>query len=55
MLCVFNHNLKSEKMRTSLAIQWFKNHASNARGIGSIPGWGTKILYAMWYSPKNKK
>ena len=28
-------------------------HASNA--AGSIPGWGTKILYAMQHSPKEKK
>ena len=24
-------------------------------GLGSIPGWGTKILQAVWYSQKKKK
>ena len=28
-------------------------HASNA--AGSMPGWGTKIPYAMQHSPKEKK
>ena len=27
---------------TSLAVQWLRLHASNARGKGSIPGRGTK-------------
>ena len=26
---------------------------SKARGVGSIPGWGAKILYASW--PKKQK
>ena len=25
-----------------------KNPPSNAGGVGSITGWGTKILYAVW-------
>ena len=28
----------------SLAIQWLGLHAFAAGGMGSIPGWGTKIL-----------
>ena len=31
-----------------------KTHASTARGEGSIPGWGTKILHATWCGPKKK-
>ena len=32
-----------------------RTHTFNARGLGSIPGRGTKILQAMWYSQKKKK
>ena len=31
---------------TFLAVQWLGFHASTAGGMGSIPGWGTKILRA---------
>ena len=27
-------------------IQWLRFHAFTAEGLGSIPGWGTKILQA---------
>ena len=36
---------------TSLAVQWLRLGASTAGGMGSIPGWGTKILHA----PQPKK
>ena len=32
-----------------------RTHTFNARGLGSIPGRGTKILQAMWYSQKKKR
>ena len=31
---------------TSLAVHWLRFCASNARGTGSIPGWGTKLPHA---------
>ena len=31
---------------TSLAVQWLRLYAPNAVGMGSIPGWETKILHA---------
>ena len=31
---------------SSLVVQWVKNLPSNARDMGSIPEWGTKILRA---------
>ena len=31
---------------TSLAVQWVRLHASNARCVGSIPGQGTKCPHA---------
>ena len=31
---------------TSLAVHWLRLHASTAGGMGSIPGWGTKIPHA---------
>ena len=33
----------------SLAVQWLGCHTSNARGLGSIPGRGTKIPQAAWW------
>ena len=36
---------------TSLAVQWLRFGASTAGGMGSIPGWGTKIPHA----PQPKK
>ena len=41
--------------RTSLAVQWLRLHASTAGGMGSIPGWGTKIPHATWYGAKKKR
>ena len=38
---------------TSLAVQWLRFRTSNAGGVGSIPGQGTKIPHAAW--PKEKK
>ena len=38
--------------------QWLRLHASTARDMGSIPGWGTKSPHAMWHSqikPNNNK
>ena len=32
-----------------------KNPPCNARDVGSIPGQGTKIPYAMWHGQKNTK
>ena len=40
---------------TFLAVQWLKLHTSNAGGTGSIPGWGTKISYAMQQGKKKKR
>jgi len=31
---------------TSLAVQWLRLHASNARGVSSLPGQGTKCPHA---------
>ena len=31
----------------------FKTSPSNARDMGSVPGWGAKISYALW--PKKEK
>ena len=37
----------------SLVVQWLGLYASTAEGMGSIPGWGTKIPHAA--GPKGKK
>ena len=44
--------LKYEHLGTSLVIQWFRLHASNAGGVGSIPGWGTNIPHAVEHGQK---
>ena len=31
-------------------VQWIRPQTSTARGVGSIPGLGTKILHATWSS-----
>ena len=36
---------KSEGSGTSLGVQWLRLHASNAEGMGSIPGWETNIPF----------
>ena len=33
-------------------VQWLGFHASTAGGMGSIPGWGTKILHAVGHGQK---
>ena len=40
---------------TSLAVQWLRFCASNAGGMGSIPGGGTKIPHAAWHSQKKNE
>ena len=40
---------------TSLVVQWLRLSASTAEGMGSIPGWGTKIPCAVGYGQKKKK
>ena len=44
--------LKTITSWTSLAVQWLRLPTSNARGVDSIPGWGTKILHALQHSQK---
>ena len=40
---------------TSLAVQRLGLHPSTARGTGSIPGWGTKVLPAVWFGQRERK
>ena len=49
--------MQSEKEWTepSLMVQWLRLHASTAGVTHSIPGWGTKIPYALWNSQKINK
>ena len=46
---------KTENVGTSLVVQWLRLFTSTAEGMGLIPGWGTKILNALWHSKKKKK
>ena len=42
-------------MGTSLEAQWSRLCASKPRGVGSTPGWGTKIPHGVWRGPKKRK
>ena len=39
---------------TSLAGQWLKLWAPNARATGSVPAWGTKIPQVIWQVPHSR-
>ena len=39
---------------TSLVVRWLRLCASNAGGLGSIPGWETETLYVAGYDQKIK-
>ena len=41
-------------MRTSLAVQWIRLSASNAGGMDSITGQGTRISHVMPHGKKKK-
>ena len=43
-----------EQRGTSLAVQWLR-HISNVGGMGSIPGWGSKIAYGCMVWPTKTK
>ena len=42
-MCLYYFILKWDQTGTSLPVQWLRLHASNAWGMSSIPGQGTKI------------
>ena len=39
---------------TSLVVQWLRFSTPDTAGMGSIPGWGTKILHDVQNSLKKK-
>ena len=47
--------LKISKSGVFLVVQWLRLHASTSRGMGLIPGWGTKIPYTVAKKKKKKK
>ena len=47
--------LKISKSGVFLVVQWLRLHASTSRGMGLIPGWGTKIPYTVDKKKKKKK
>ena len=48
-------HLKGTQEGTSLVAQWLRLRASNARGVGLLPGQGTKSPHATWRSQKSIK
>ena len=51
----FNPIIFKKQQGTSLVVQWLRLYTSKAGGTGLIPGWGTKIPYAMWHGQKIKR
>ena len=47
--------LKNSPLGTSLVVQWLRLGASNARDVGWIPDWGTKIPHAVQCSQNKQK
>ena len=47
--------VRKKEGRTSLVVQWLRLCPSNAEGMGSIPGRGTKIPNGTWCSQKLNK
>ena len=41
--------------RTPMVVQWLGLYTSTAKGVGSIPGWGTKIPCAVGSQKKKKE
>ena len=42
------------QIRASLVAQWLRLHLPMQRGVGSIPGWGTKVIHVVKCSQKKK-
>ena len=40
--------------KITLPVQWLRLPVSIARGMGSVPSWGTKILNAMLHCQRKK-
>ena len=45
---------KTHQLGNSLVVQWLGHCALTAKGPGSIPGGGIKILHAEWSGQNNK-
>ena len=45
---------KERRKRDFPVVQWLRLRGSIARGVGSVPGWGAKILHAVWHGQKKK-
>ena len=53
MHCTVKVNyVQSKHLGDSLVVQWLGFHAFTAEGLGSIPGWGTKIPQTVQHSQK---
>ena len=55
LLTVSYTEQKTLLLGTSLEVQWLKLCASNAEGVGSIPGRGTKIPHATYHGQEKEK
>ena len=55
MLAHGKHYRNIFKEGTSLATQWLGLHTFTAKGLGSIPGRGTKIPQAVQHSQKKRR
>ena len=52
---LINPAVRSTLLETFQAVHWLRLHTSTAGGMGSIPGWGTKVPQASKWSPPPPK
>ena len=50
--CKGNFIHKYELLENFLVVQWLRLHTLTAKGAGSIPDQGAKILQAVWHDRK---
>ena len=50
--CKGNFIHKYELLENFLVVQWLRLHTLTAKGAGSIPDQGAKILQAVWHDQK---
>ena len=52
--CLYKPRKKEKRHGNSLVVQWLRLCAFTVEGLGSIPGWGTKILQDTQHGQKKK-
>ena len=53
--CFFTASIENNQWGNSPVAQWLELPILTAKGLGLIPGWGTKIPHAVWCGQKKLK